>query len=209
MRQFNCPNCGGELQSRFQFSKLIVCEYCDSSVTLNDDAVELLGKQAAVTPLPSILTLHEPIDLNGTQYTPIGRLQYSYANGTGLWEEWWAICSADEGTWISVDEGEIAIQRETDITLKKRPQALRLGDTPIKGHKACKVTEMNVATLVGLQGELPKSSMVGDEYNYWHLESASGELFTIEQASDGERTMIFQGEWLDPYELSGIQLGQF
>lgn len=216
MRELNCPNCGGALQAQFQFSKLIVCEYCSSNIALKDDALKTLGTSAALTPLPSILTLHQHIVLDKQGYTPIGQLQYAYGNGRGLWEEWWAITDEQQGVWISIDEGDIVIQSPIDVGIKKPLTKVRIGDKIIDDRPQYKVTEYGIATLQAFAGELPEYVEIGSKHHYVHAESKRGELITLEQdapddmGNKGKAGIdAYAGKWLDPYDISGLPAGEF
>ncbi len=113
MSKFNCPSCAAELGKPLKYSKFIICEYCQSSIFLEDDAVRHAGTMSILSEEPSIIQLRRLFDYRGWSFTPVGRVRYDY--GRGWWDEWW--CYDDKGIakWVSVDEGSIAIEETVEV----------------------------------------------------------------------------------------------
>ena len=108
----NCPSCAAELDKKIKSTKHIVCEYCYSSLFFEDDSIQNLGVMAEVIDEPSILQLNIDFEYRGWNFVPIGRVRYDY--GRGWWDEWYVMDTKGETKWISVDEGQIAIEEKEE-----------------------------------------------------------------------------------------------
>lgn len=194
---FSCPNCGAELRARLRSTKLVACDYCDSNVFLEDDVVRLAGKQGVMAEYPSLLQLHQSFSYRGWDFMPIGMARFDY--GQGFWDEWWVMGGDGEGRWLSVDEGDFALEEPVDI--EKTPSAFELVPgraIRIDGHDVY-VTEKGKATCIGIKGELPEALSAGDTYTYFHLSGTGGLLYTLE--IDRGRAAIHRGRWIDPFRV--------
>ena len=134
-RTFACPNCGAELEAKLATTKLVACSYCDSNVLLEDDAVKLAGKQGVMADYPSLVQMHGNYRYRGWQFMAVGRARFDY--GQGFWDEWWVVGGDGEGRWLSVDEGDFALEEPVDIERTPSPFELAPGSRiTIKGRRA-------------------------------------------------------------------------
>ena len=195
-RAFNCPNCGGELRASLRFAKVVACDHCDSMVMLEDDALRLAGKQGVMADMPSLLSLLETFTYRGTKYTPIGHVRFEYAHG--YWDEWWTL-TPDDAVWISVDEGDIAIEKPITLSNEIDPAELRLGNFVAIEHAQFMVSEEGEAVCQAVRGEIPEALAPGDRYDYWDLSGSEGAIVTIER-QDGVFS-AHRGVWINPYEV--------
>lgn len=198
MRSFNCPNCGAELHARLSSAKLIVCDYCDSTTFLEDEAVRLAGKKGVMHERPCLIELGKGYSHRGNEFLTIGKVRFDY--GYGWWDEFWAVNDQD-GMWISVDEGDIAVERPLDVDKSKLPAMgdIRVGKTIELADQTYLVSEIGSATCVGIQGELPEALAPGDRFGYAHLRRGAVDLVTLE--FDKEGVQATSGYWLDPFEI--------
>lgn len=197
----NCPSCGAQVPHNLKYAKLVVCPSCSAGLFLEDDAVRGAGERAALSVEPSLFQLGVPFEWRNGTYVPHGRIRFDY--GRGFWDEWWVGSNAGEAVWMSVDEGDIAI--ESPLTLNGAAPAfesLQTGNTVKMGDTSLIVTERNSATCIGFEGELPEIIAPGDQHDYVHLSGPGGLLYTIEYA-DGE-TEVFKGQWIDPFEVKTL-----
>ncbi len=199
-RTFSCPNCGAELEVRLRTSKLVACGYCDSNVFLEDDAVRLAGKQGVMADYPSLVQMHGNYRYRGWQFMAVGRARFDY--GQGFWDEWWVMGGDGEGRWLSVDEGDFALEEPVETSETPSPFELIPGKKVRIGDEDLHVTEGGRATCIGVQGELPEALEVGDTYSYFHLSAVGGRLYTLEV--DRGRAALHQGHWLDPFEIEVV-----
>jgi DNA-directed RNA polymerase subunit RPC12/RpoP len=196
-RTFSCPNCGAELEVRLRSTRLIACSYCDSSVFLEDDAVRLAGKQGVMADYPSLIRMRENYRYRGWQFMAVGRARFDY--GQGFWDEWWVMGGGGEGRWLSVDEGDFALEEPVELEWTPSPFELAPGRAITIAGEDLVVTEQGRATCLAVEGELPELLEVGDSYSYFHLSGPGGRLYTLEV--DRGRAAVHRGHWLDPFEI--------
>jgi hypothetical protein len=181
-----------------QYAKLVVCPSCQVSLFLEDDAVKNAGERSVVAQDPSIFSLGVPFTHHHTTYMPHGRIRFDY--GSGYWDEWWVNSDEGEGLWVSVDEGDIAVERPLSLNgAAPAFESLSVGNTITVGDHKLTVTEKNTAECIGFEGELPEIISVGERHNYVHLSGPRGLLLTVEYTDD--ETLVFKGLWIDPFEV--------
>lgn len=194
----NCANCGAEIERRNTASRLVACPYCDTTQMFVDDAFRNAGVQGVMQDGPSLFRLGETTNVEGRPVTPIGHARFSY--GRGWWDEYW--CDApDGGLWISVDEGDIAIERP--VPDEHRPgtfNAAASTEVWIGGVQYV-VTERETAECVAVRGELPEVLTVGERHDYFDFAGEDGEILTLEQW-EGQSDWYF-GYWIDPWQMTG------
>ncbi|PID50065.1 MAG: hypothetical protein CR991_03325 [Proteobacteria bacterium] len=201
-KTFNCPQCGDALAHHFRFSKLVVCDSCNSTLFLEDEQVRAAGSHSVLTELPSLIQLHQPFQYLQYSYLPVGHIRYSYHYG--LWDEWWVIDSSGQGIWISVDEGDFAFEHRQAIkhSANKIPsiQKLKLEQSLELFNQKWWVTEKGLAKCEGFRGELPEIIEWGERFAYAHLSGEHSELLTLEYPLNG-KVQAYLGKWVDPFEI--------
>jgi hypothetical protein len=198
--QQNCPSCGAAAPVLLRHSKLAVCEFCNSTLFIEDAQVASAGEKSVLTEIPSILVRGRKFITGNWTFEPVGRIRYEYGASEGYWDEWWVQLSTGKMKWISNDEGEYVIQNE--FKLKDDPpafDAFTLGRKVKLFDQMLTVTELNEATCIGLEGQLPEVVAVGDQHRYAHLEGPKGAMFTAEY--DDEGCSFYKGAWVDPFEI--------
>lgn len=195
--EFNCPNCGGQLSRKVAQSKMVACPYCESTVLLEDDVVKLAGKGGVMADEPCLFVLGRAVEYDGESYLPIGQARFGYS--AGWWDEFWALDGKGEGVWISVDEGDIAIEENHETTERIDETKLKLGARVSFEGELFRVTEADRGICQALRGEFPEEMVVGDSYTYYHLSGPRGRLVTLEY-EDGEM-YVTEGKWIDPYAI--------
>lgn len=195
----NCPACGVSVPTRIKFSKLVVCDYCRMALFLEDDTVRQAGKMSVLADRPSLLKMGQRFSLEKASWLPVGRIRYQYSKGD--WDEWWIIRDDGDACWMSIDEGDLALERpvETNSLLLPGFKTLTIGqELEIAGTLAV-VTEKDHCCLTGAEGELPFTINEGDAHDYVDLSGPDGTLYSIEYCPDGIE--VFKGEWVDPFTV--------
>lgn len=176
---------------------MLTCPSCGTTMFLEDQAVRLAGQQGVLHELPSPVTLGQPFRALNYNLIPVGLARYDYGRGT--WDEYWCIPTSGEGVWVSIDEGEIAIQRPIHPNAvtgyRTRPA---LGTTISCDGLSFEVEEADTARLIGWRGELPEAMEMGGAHDFVNCTRGS-RLLSGEFWSGG--AAWFLGEWIDPYDL--------
>ena len=161
----NCPQCGAALPLYFAHTKLAQCGSCGSSIFLDDEAARLTGESSVLAPEPSLISLNKPFGYAGKSYFPMGMIRYSY--GRGFWEEWWIKDSTEHEYWLSVDEGDMVLER-----LIENEDDPHYFESPSIGQSIGSewiITEIGTGVCEGFSGSLPRRVAKGEEHQYMHL----------------------------------------
>lgn len=193
---FNCPNCGGPLSAKMRSTKMVDCPHCETTVLLRDDGFESMGTRGIMADHPSLIRLGETFRYDGVDYHPVGQARFSY--GRGWWDEFWTIMP-EGGYWISVDEGDIAVEQPTSLGDSIPADALSPGAEIRLDQERWIVSEEGEAVCEAVRGELPEPLRPGTRYKYWHLSGPRARLITVE-IENGEVT-AHEGHWLDPFAI--------
>ncbi len=197
IKTLNCPQCGDVLDIHFKWTKLTQCPSCKSSIFLEDASVKLIGESSVLSPEPSLLKIHDPITIENKNYLPLGKIRYSY--GRGFWEEWFLKGEKNREFWLSIDEGDFALQERVAVSLPfKSPRIVKAG----KSYGLYVATEVGKGVCVGFEGELPLPIQIDQTYHYIHLSRGGGELVTVEFIDDKIET--FNGKWIDPLSIKRV-----
>lgn len=200
----SCPSCGDQVPRHFQHAKIAVCESCNSVIYLDGAEATIAGEQSAVADYPSLFQLHQRYTYQDLVFEPVGMLRYDY--GRGYWDEWWCLTDANEGRWISVDEGDFVIEKPinvpTDAPSKKE---LINGRHLTVLNLPWTVTEIGEATFVGMRGELPDAINQQRTFWYCHLSRPGSELLTLEYDNPyNPPSDAFLGKWMDPFLIKAL-----
>lgn len=162
-----------------------------------DDAFQLAGQQGVMLDVPTLLVLDRPVMVERKRVTPRGHARFSY--GRGWWDEFWCEDKDGEMLWISVDEGDVAIEAPVPEHHWPTGFSPRLGaKTEIFGDDYT-VTEAETAECVAVRGEFPELLSIGETHLYFDLSGPNKEIVTLEQW-EGESAW-FSGHWIDPWKV--------
>lgn len=194
---YSCANCGADLPHRLAHARMVVCEHCGTTSVLEDEAFRLAGTGGVIQDAPSLVHLNEEINAGGSLLMPVGHAQFSY--GRGWWDEFWCVDDEGDGCWLSVDEGDYAI--EIPLPADRTPKGFRprLGEGVEINGESYVVTEAETATCAAVRGEFPEALTVGESHLYFDLSGRDGRLATFERWDGGEAWTF--GRWIDPWEV--------
>ena len=105
--------CGSAVPVKLRRAALVVCEYCNTSLFLENEAVKQAGVKSVLADMPSIFEIGTRYRYRTWTFEMLGRVRFDY--GDGIWDEWWAVLDSGGGRWISVDEGDIAIETPVEL----------------------------------------------------------------------------------------------
>ncbi len=154
MQVVSCPSCGAEVNFRSHASVMAVCEYCNTRVLKDADAVKDLGKISAVLEDYSPICLNASGVLAGRAFTVIGRIQLRYA--AGMWNEWYLQFADGSNGWLGDASGQYTVttQRWPGGELPAFEQLVP-GKHYTIGKETYTAADIRTAECCGGQGELP------------------------------------------------------
>ena len=164
-RSIQCPSCGSPVPLRHRNVLLVTCAACDTVSAIEKDGVDPLGKTATLTDFMSALTVGTIASIQGRRFQALGRVRFEYEDG--YWDEWYL--AFDDGTdgWLEEDEGELALVSQVPVTsTPPHPRTVRAGERVTWGQDSIYVLETGTATLVGMEGQLPRGHFIGMTMDY-------------------------------------------
>jgi len=198
MSSHNCPNCGNALAIQFALAKMTTCDACDTTLYLRDNGFLNAGTSGEMHDGPLLMQIGDTVRIDGGVFDILGHARFDY--GPGWWDEFYALDGAGNGAWLSVDEGEVILQRPVNEPLYGAPIAApQLGATfEVNGHHY-RVTERDAATCIAVRGEFPETLTVGEAYNFINARNIYADILSGEFSADGVQWFI--GKWIDPFDV--------
>lgn len=199
MKAFNCPNCGDSIIPALAQVKMMTCPSCGTTLLLEDDAVRLAGREGVMHDVPMLIGLGDQVTLGRTVVEIHGHARFSY--GRGFWEEFWGLNASGASRWVSVDEGDVVMQRPLDRSDWPQHDGHFRTDRHLsaRGMKF-DVIEVDSAECVAVSGSFDEALLVGETYRFVNAQSPRGQLLSGEIWDGGESW--FLGEWYDPFEIT-------
>ncbi len=150
-----CPNCGAPVEFASAASASAVCSFCRSTLVRDGDALRRIGESAELFDDHSPLQLGAAGRWQGSAFTLVGRLQYSYADGT--WNEWHALFDSGKSGWLSDDNGAYVVAFDAPLEgAAPAADELTAGARRLVHGAAWSVASVTRAKLLAAQGELPR-----------------------------------------------------
>ncbi len=193
----NCGTCGAALPGRLAQARMITCEFCGTSSVLRDKVFEIAGSGGEMLDAPSLIQLGHSVMVRSLNLMPTGHARFSY--GRGWWDEFWCIDGQGEGHWLSVDEGNYALERDLHRHNWPKDFRARFGATAQIMTEIYKVTEAETASCLAVRGEFPEELELGEAHLYFDLSAKDSAMATYEKWDGGEAWSI--GHWIDPWDV--------
>jgi len=203
-----CPNCGGEVEFRYDDSFVRVCPFCRASVLRTDRGVETLGQFADLVPFDSPLALFAGGTLGHETFLLVGMAQLRQGTG-GLSQEWYAKFDGRWG-WLAEGQGRYYLTFEVpDAQQLPRFEELVPGEQMRLPHQPMPYTvgERGQATYMSATGELPFRLPAGQTYRFVDLSDGAGAFATIDYGDGSEPPALYEGRQVTLAEL-GISGGE-
>lgn len=192
-----CPNCGAALERGIRRSKVVECTSCHSTVFLEDNTFRAPGESGELHGGPEFLAIGAETTIGEDRYLPVGVISYSY--GRGWWDEFWCRDEMGEGVWVSVDEGDIVIERPVPPGDAPKARGLGLGASIMFGGDEYVVRESEDAECIAFRGELPEAPVLGEHHSFRNLVSGTGQALSCEE---WEGNIDWHaGTWIDPFDV--------
>jgi hypothetical protein len=202
-----CPQCGADVEFRFDDSFVRVCDFCHAAVVRGDRGLETLGKFADLAETRTPLALFATGTWKDAGFQLVGRAQLRHAAG-GSWDEWYARFDDGRWGWISEAQGRIYVLFEVPPGDLPSHGGIAAGDQlDVPGAGRMTVAETGEATYVAAAGEIPFRLAPGTTYRYADLSGADGAFATIDYGAPGsaDQIALYRGETaaLDELHLTG------
>lgn len=178
-----CPQCGAEIEFRFDDSFVRVCGSCRAAVARTDRGIQTLGQFADLVPVQSPLSLFAEGTYGGMGFILVGKAQIRHAAG-GMWQEWYAKFGSGVWGWLAEAQGRYYMTFEVPnlpVTPHYQLQPGAQRSLPTRaGERTFTVSEVGVATFVAADGELPYRLVPGSMFRYADLADGQGGFATID-----------------------------
>ena len=176
MPSYNCTSCGAPIEVKNRFSKVIVCQYCNTHLKVGDNGLDPAGKHPKLADFPSIFSVGCRGTILGKPFAALGRMRYKYDGG--FFDEWFMEYDG-ETAWVTEDEGACSLYTDLfeaadipDIGSLKPGQNITVGD------KRIMIKEKGAAVVEGGEGELGFYVEPGSKITY------------VDGISDGKKVSI-------------------
>lgn len=200
MVTINCPNCGDTITPHAGV-RMLTCPSCGTTLMAEDDVVTAAGDAGVMHDAPLLFGLGDHVTANGESFDILGHARFSY--GTGWWDEFWALDGSGHPVWLSIDEGDVAIQRAVkpgkDAASAPLAQMPEMGQEISFNGEIYTVNEIDSAECIAIRGEFDEALEVGETYRFFNAVSDHGDLLSGEIWDGG--ALMFDGEWVDPFEV--------
>ena len=194
----SCPNCGHGFEGLRKSTRMFDCPSCGTTLFREADALAPIGNSGEMHAYPMLFGLGDTVLAEGQRYGVVGHARYDYGRGT--WDEFHVENERGQGAWISVDEGDIAIQHPlgggSGPQVASRPPVGAVLNW--RGARLV-VTEADRATCIAVRGEFPERIAVGDTHDFVNVAGPSGQILSGEFWEGGQAW--HEGSWLDPFTL--------
>lgn len=189
----SCPSCGAPVVFKSAGSIFAVCEYCQSTLVRHDQALEDIGKMAALVEDRSPLQLGAEGSFQGAHFALIGRIQIKYSQG--YWNEWHLLFDDMRTGWLSEAGGEYVLTFMQHV-MEALPvfDSLKVGQRFVLASQTWTVSNIENAECVAGQGELPFK--VGAGYPVAAVDLRNGANFATLDYSETP-PLLFVGEAVD------------
>jgi hypothetical protein len=199
-----CPNCGAEVEFRYDDSFVRVCSYCRTAVVRTDRGVDSLGRVADLVPIESPLRLFASGQLGSQSFILVGMAQLRHAAG-GITQEWYAKFSGTWG-WLAEAQGRYYMTFEVEGARLPSLDSLLPGiklelPTMLGAQRTFTVAEVGSATYLAANGELPFRLVPNGSYQFVDLSDGEGNFATIDYGGPGDQPTLYVGQQLTLADL--------
>ncbi len=186
----SCPSCAAPVVFKSASSVFAVCDYCQSTLVRHDQALEDIGKMAALVEDRSPLQLDAEGSYRGVHFALIGRIQIKYSQG--YWNEWHMLFDDMRTGWLSEAGGEYVLTFMQQV-MEALPEftSLKVGQRFVLASQPWTVSNIENAECVAGQGELPFT--VGAGYPVAAVNLRNGANFATLDYSETP-PLLFVGE---------------
>ena len=200
-----CPNCGAEVEFRYDDSFVRICGHCRNAVQRSDRGIETLGKVADLVPIDSPLKLFSDGQLGSQSFILVGMAQLRHEAG-GMTQEWYARFGGSWG-WLAEAQGRYYMTFEVEGAQIPPLSTLAAGSqvqlpTMLGAMRTFTVAEVGRSTYVSVNGEIPFRLVPDSSYRFADLSDGEGNFATIDYGdSDSDTPQLYVGQQLSLADL--------
>lgn len=225
IRQFKCPNCGGELALVNKKTKYVACKYCGTVSDPRSEASKIIMKLHAPSKYPpfSFLRIGLEAEINGYTYKVIGRTRWKtthheywkegYYQGYGLehwvYDEWLFMGERFDYFYLVEDEEGFYVSKNI---LPKEPTALpiRVSTLPKgideKPDLRQPLNELGSAQVLFFEGESTYSIKPGDTIHFAEYKKGNANYVIEWRVDESNQFQVkevefFKEETIDPEKV--------
>ncbi len=192
----SCPNCGAEIEFRYDDSFVRICSHCNNAVERTDRGLETLGKVADLVPIESPLRLFSEGHFGSSSFLLVGMAQIRHAQG-GIWQEWYAKFDGGRWGWLAEAQGRYYLTFHDESWKPIDLRSLAPGHEvalPVRGTPhAMTVAEATSGTYVSARGELPYKLVPNETFHYADLADGKGAFATIDYGDGDAPPALYVG----------------
>lgn len=194
-KAIDCPSCGASLDIHNPGLVMAACEYCGNIIYWNEQDVINGGKQSILPEGFSRLYRGCTGTLNNKRFIVLGRVRYGYEQG--FWDEWYLQYESGEDLWLTEDNYELIKQTELKLKAPSIHQLEVYKEIEIENTNYL-VTEIGTATCIGIEGRLPETYHIGEQYQFADLISTKGH-YALGIEYDNTTPTVYGGPYI-PYD---------
>ncbi len=200
-----CPNCGGQIEFRFEQAVQTTCGYCRSILVRKDADIRRVGQVAELPPNVSPIQIGTEGKYKGQAFSVAGRIIYDWEQGN--WNEWHIVFQDGRSGWLSDAQAEYAVTRSAPFPSDgMTPDQFFAGRKVKIAGKDFSVAVKTLAHYRGVEGELPFEYWDKSEIDLVDLRSTGPEFATIDFSESPP--LLFFGESVEFPDLALTNLKQ-
>jgi DNA-directed RNA polymerase subunit RPC12/RpoP len=210
----HCPQCGAALQQPNPQTKLLTCDYCSSTLLIEQSGLsyqaissKLENKQSLLSKKAFFHWYQQGNQQSESQhYQAQGYIQFSHEEG--IRTEWWVTDEQGESWWLSEEDENCFLLQDTNTTEIRNVRdwdSLQPNTQLRHDGKDWIVTEKKQLTYHGFQGELPHLPLHSAPLKYTYLTTQNAETLVLifdTNPTNQQSLKVRHGFWLDPFELT-------
>ena len=198
-----CPSCGAPVEFASPGSVMAVCEYCQTTVLREGEALKAQGKQSLTIEDYSPVQIGSVGHFKGDDFAVIGRVQLQY--GQGVWNEWYLQFANGATGWLSEALGQYSITIGSGQSSNLPTyDNLSITDSVEFNQVRYQVSDRREAYAIAGEGELP--FVMGEGWETWVIDAQyKREFITLDYAELGpdHPPVVHQGQAI---ELAALQM---
>lgn len=190
-RKFQCISCDSVLSSPHRFSKLIVCDVCGSTRSLEFANGDVKVHNNLI-PFPPLLRVGIDVAVRRGHFKVLGRVRFRYERG--FWDEWLLAKDRSDRVWLRRFEGDFTVYARE--VLHSPVSEARQGGVLSIGEREIRIETIEVGVVVGVDGQIEMSPNERREIvlGRWKERSVS-----LEKGADG--VFLGIGDRVSPEEI--------